>query len=144
MPGFSVARPSHSFTLDCRTSRARRRRAGGYRDRDAQQPPAGERAVAEANILTLDTSMIEFYDTALAKYKRNMREHVPVVLALLSYDGGRLILYRPGKEPLEAASACRLSACQIGLTQQHGPLSASVAASGRTFGQVVARPVAGV
>ena len=47
--------------------------------------------------------MIEFYDTALAKYKRNMREHVPIVLALLSYDGGRLILYRPGKEPLEAA-----------------------------------------
>ncbi len=68
-----------------------------------QQPPAGERAVAEGDILALDASMIELYDAALVSYKRNMREHVPIIVSLLSYDGGRLILYRPGAEPLEAA-----------------------------------------
>jgi hypothetical protein len=42
------------------------------------------------------------YDEALAKYMRNMRRRVPIILALFSGEGGRMILYRPGHDPLVA------------------------------------------
>jgi hypothetical protein len=68
----------------------------------ANRRPAGECAVAEKNVLALDTSMMDIYDGSLAQYKRNMREQVPIILALFSEGGGRMILYRPGHEPLVA------------------------------------------
>jgi hypothetical protein len=68
----------------------------------ANRKPAGECAVAEKNVLALDTSMMDIYDGSLAQYKRNMREQVPIILALFSEGGGRMILYRPGHEPLVA------------------------------------------
>ena len=46
--------------------------------------------------------MMVIYDEALAKYMRNMRRRVPIILALFSGEGGRMILYRPGHEPLVA------------------------------------------
>ncbi|ODT99844.1 MAG: hypothetical protein ABS79_04040 [Planctomycetes bacterium SCN 63-9] len=64
--------------------------------------PATARAVAEQNILALDTGMLSIYQNALDKYKRNIRDEVPIILALFSETGGRWILYRPGREPLEA------------------------------------------
>jgi hypothetical protein len=68
----------------------------------ADRKPASKRAVAEQNVLVLDTSMMDIYDGSLAQYKRTMREHVPIILALFSEGGGRMILYRPGHEPLVA------------------------------------------
>ena len=68
----------------------------------ADRKPASECAVAEQNVLVLDTSMMDIYEGALAQYKRNMRERVPIILALFSEGGGRMILYRPGHEPLLA------------------------------------------
>jgi hypothetical protein len=68
----------------------------------ADRKPAGERAVAEQNVLALDTSMMDIYEGSLAQYKRNMRDRVPIILALFSEAGGRMILYRPGREPMVA------------------------------------------
>jgi hypothetical protein len=68
----------------------------------ADRQPASERAVAEQNVLVLDTSMMDIYEGALAQYKQNMRERVPIILALFSEAGGRMILYRPGHEPIVA------------------------------------------
>ncbi len=68
----------------------------------ADRKPASERAVAEQNVLALDTSMMDIYEGSLAQYKRNMRDRVPIILALFSEGGGRMILYRPGHEPLVA------------------------------------------
>ena len=68
----------------------------------ADREPASERAVAEQNVLVLNTSMMDIYEGALAQYKGNMRERVPIILALFSGAGGRMILYRPGHEPLVA------------------------------------------
>jgi hypothetical protein len=45
---------------------------------------------------------MDIYEGSLAQYKRNMRERVPIILALFSEAGGRMILYRPGHEPLVA------------------------------------------
>jgi hypothetical protein len=68
----------------------------------ADRTPASDCAVAEQNVLGLDTSMMGIYEDALAQYKRNMRDRVPIILALFSEGGGRMILYRPGHEPLVA------------------------------------------
>jgi hypothetical protein len=68
----------------------------------ADHKPAGECAVAEKNVLALDTAMLDIYEGSLAQYKRNMRDQVPIILALFSEGGGRMILYRPGHEPLVA------------------------------------------
>lgn len=70
----------------------------------AEQKPASERAVAEQAVLTLNSSMMTFYDETLEKYKQNMRNRVPIILALFSGQGGNMILYRPGHEPLVAES----------------------------------------
>jgi hypothetical protein len=68
----------------------------------ADRNPASELAVAEKNVLALDTSMMDIYEGSLAQYKHNMRDRVPIILALFSEAGGRMILYRPGHEPLVA------------------------------------------
>jgi hypothetical protein len=68
----------------------------------ANRKPATERAVAVQNVLALDTSMMDIYEGSLAQYKRNMRDRVPIILALFSESGGKMILYRPGHEPLLA------------------------------------------
>ena len=68
----------------------------------ADRKPSSERTVAEQNVLSLDTSMMDIYEGSLAQYKRNMRDRVPIILALFSEGGGRMILYRPGHEPLVA------------------------------------------
>jgi hypothetical protein len=67
-----------------------------------EDQPASDRAVAERNVLALDTSMLEIYEVSLAQYKKNMRDHVPIILALFSGAGGRMVLYRPGQPPRES------------------------------------------
>jgi hypothetical protein len=68
----------------------------------SEEQPASERTVAEQSVLALNAAMMAIYDEALAKYMRNMRRRVPILLALFSGEGGRMILYRPGHEALVA------------------------------------------
>ncbi len=43
--------------------------------------------------------MLRLYDESLEKFKQNMRDRVPIILALFTGQGGRMILYRPGHAP---------------------------------------------
>lgn len=65
----------------------------------ADEPPASERLVAEQAVLALNESMLGFYEASLTKFIRNMRDQVPIILALFTGQGGQLILYRPGQQP---------------------------------------------
>jgi hypothetical protein len=70
----------------------------------AEEKPASARAVAEQAVLTLNSSMLRLYDESLEKFKQNMRDRVPIILALFSGEGGKMILYRPGRAPEVAPS----------------------------------------
>jgi len=65
----------------------------------ADEPPASERVVAEHAVLALNASMLRLYEDSLTKFKQNMRERVPIILALFTGQGGQMILYRPGHAP---------------------------------------------
>ncbi len=58
-----------------------------------------ERVVAEQAVLSLNASMMQFYETSLVKFIANMRAQVPIILALFTGAGGQMILYRPSREP---------------------------------------------
>ena len=61
--------------------------------------PTSARVVAEHAVLALNTSMMGLYDTSLETFKQNMRDQVPIIVALFSGQGGQMILYRPGEAP---------------------------------------------
>ncbi len=70
-------------------------------------PIAGKTAATPAematkDMLALNTGMFELYGDAAKIFQQNILSKHPVILALFSGAGGRLILYRPGKPPLEA------------------------------------------
>src|SRR3954452_14445183 len=65
----------------------------------ADEPPVSERVVAEHAVLALNASMMRFYEDSLTKFKQNMRDRVPIILALFTGQGGQMILYRPGHAP---------------------------------------------
>ncbi len=66
--------------------------------------PPTPAALATKNVLQLNTSMFELYDNAAQIFRKNILANHPVILALFSGAGGRMILYRPGQAPLEAPS----------------------------------------
>jgi hypothetical protein len=59
---------------------------------------------ATANILALNTSMFDLYDSAGQIFTKNILAHQPVILALFSGSGGAFTLYRPGQPSLQAPS----------------------------------------
>ena len=64
-------------------------------------PPApGD--LATRNVLQLNTSMFALYDNSGRVFTKNIMDRHPLILALFSGAGGRMILYRPGQPPLEA------------------------------------------
>jgi len=63
------------------------------------EAPANARAVAEQAVLALNSSMMTLYEHSLNKFKQNMREKAPIILALFTGQGGQMILYRPGHDP---------------------------------------------
>jgi hypothetical protein len=65
----------------------------------ADEPAVSERVVAEHAVLALNSSMFHFYEDSLAKFKQNLRDRVPIILALFTGQGGNMILYRPGHPP---------------------------------------------
>jgi hypothetical protein len=60
---------------------------------------ASPRIVAERAVLALNASMMSLYDTTLETFKQNMRDRVPIILALFSGQGGQMTLYPPGQAP---------------------------------------------
>jgi len=71
------------------------------------EPIAGRTAVsateiATKNMLALNNGMFELYGDAAKIFQKNILSKHPVILGLFSGAGGRLILYRPEMEPLEA------------------------------------------
>src|SRR3954466_6376472 len=60
--------------------------------------------VATKNVLQLNTSMFSLYESAGTVFRRNILAQHPVILALFSGAGGRMILYRPGQPPVDAPS----------------------------------------
>src|SRR5260370_37047987 len=65
------------------------------------QTPA---ALAARDVLQLNISMFELYDAAAKTFQSNIMARHPIILALFSGAGGRMILYRPGKPPEGAPS----------------------------------------
>ena len=68
------------------------------------EPAAGAQAVAERAVLTLNESMMTFYEASLQKFITNMRDNVPIILAMFTGQGGQMMLFRPGHEPEVAPS----------------------------------------
>jgi hypothetical protein len=66
-------------------------------------PPTAA-ALATTNVLQLNTTMFSLYDNAAQIFRKNILANHPVILALFSGAGGRMILYRPGQPPLDAPS----------------------------------------
>ncbi len=69
--------------------------------RSSQQPPS-TKDLATRDVLQLNTTMFSLYKSASRIFHRNILDRHPVVLALFTGGGGRMILYRPGEEPREA------------------------------------------
>ena len=67
------------------------------------QSPSAE-DLATRDVLQLNVSMFSLYENAGATFRRNILGKHPVILALFSGSGGRMILYRPGQSPTEAPS----------------------------------------
>ena len=67
-----------------------------------QSPSAQD--LATRNVLQLNVSMFSLYENAGTTFRRNILSKHPVILALFSGSGGRMILYRPGQSPTEAPS----------------------------------------
>lgn len=65
----------------------------------ADEKAASDRLVAEHAILALNSSMMTLYDASLEKFKQNMRDRAPIILALFTGAGGQMTLYRPGHAP---------------------------------------------
>ncbi len=68
------------------------------------QPPLTKEQTAIRDIVQLNNTMFNVYDNSLSIYQKNIRNNVPLIMALFSGKGGRFILYRPGQPPLEAPS----------------------------------------
>jgi hypothetical protein len=71
------------------------------------EPIAGKTAAAPADVATkdllaLNSAMFDLYDNAARIFQKNLLSKHPVILALFSGAGGRMILYRPGMAPAEA------------------------------------------
>jgi hypothetical protein len=70
-------------------------------------PIAGKTAAtasdtATKDMLALNTGMFELYGDAAKIFQKNILDKHPVILALFSGAGGRMILYRPGMAPIDA------------------------------------------
>lgn len=72
----------------------------------AQSPSPQD--LATRDVLQLNDTMFSLYENAGATFRKNILDKHPVILALFSGSGGRMILYRPGQAPTEAPSVPRV------------------------------------
>ena len=79
--------------------------------------------LATKNVLQLNISMFGLYDNAGRVFRKNILDRHPLILALFTGAGGRMILYKPGpaasRRPLGAA---RLPGDEVARPQHHGDL----------------------
>jgi len=73
---------------EARSSVQRRLDPGVLARRRRREKPASDRAVA-TGVLALNSSMLRLYDESLEKFKQNMRDRVPIILALFTGQAGR-------------------------------------------------------
>jgi hypothetical protein len=66
--------------------------------------PPSATDVATRNALQLNVSMFSLYDAAGQTFRKNIMANHPLILALFSGAGGRMILYKPGQPPVDAPS----------------------------------------
>jgi hypothetical protein len=71
--------------------------------------------LATKNVLQLNISMFGLYENAGMAFRKNILARHPVILALFSGAGGRMILYKPGQPPLEAPGVPRVYQVQKSL-----------------------------
>lgn len=64
--------------------------------------PTPKSDIAFKNLYALNEGMFPIYDSRIALYKKHLRERIPLIMGLFSGDGGRFILYPPGKDAIEA------------------------------------------
>lgn len=69
-----------------------------------EEPDSTAQAVAERAVLALNESMMQHYEVSLNKFKGNLRDKSPILLAMFTGQGGQMVLYRPGREPEAAPS----------------------------------------
>jgi hypothetical protein len=67
-------------------------------------PPPSATDVATRNVLQLNVSMFSLYEAAGQTFRKNILANHPLILALFSGAGGRMILYKPGQGPVDAPS----------------------------------------
>ena len=67
-------------------------------------PPPSATDIATRNVLQLNVSMFSLYDAAGQTFRKNILANHPLILALFSGAGGRMILYKPGQAPIDAPS----------------------------------------
>src|SRR6202171_5257833 len=68
----------------------------GYMAPIAGKTAATPSDIATKDVLALNTGMFELYGDAAKIFQTNILSKHPVILALFSGAGGRMILYRPG------------------------------------------------
>jgi hypothetical protein len=71
-------------------------------------PPPSAEDLATKNVLQLNNTMFALYDSAGMTFRHNILASHPVILALFSTAGGRMILYRPNQAPVDAPPVPRV------------------------------------
>lgn len=85
-------------------------------------PPPTKEQLAFTNIYQLNRSMQTIFSSDLFVTKDNIRNRFPLIMGLFSASGGRFILYRPGRPPLEAPPVPPIY--QITKAAAHSPMAA--------------------
>jgi len=71
---------------------------------EAISTPQVTQEAALKNVLELNVGMFKLYDQALADFQKQFLSNHPLILGLFSGEGGKMTLYRPGKEVEQAPS----------------------------------------
>jgi hypothetical protein len=64
--------------------------------------PSSPADISTRDVLQLDIGMFSLYDRASTIYRRNILAKHPIILAMFTGEGGRMMLYRPGQAPIDA------------------------------------------
>ena len=64
--------------------------------------PSSPADISTRDVLQLDVGMFSLYDRASTIYRRNILAKHPIILAMFTGEGGRMMLYRPGQAPIDA------------------------------------------
>lgn len=74
----------------------------GYLANISGNTPSSASDLATRDVLQLDIGMFSLYDRASNIYRRNILAKHPIILAMFTNEGGRLMLFRPGQAPIDA------------------------------------------